>query len=573
VEAEKSALSVRCAAEQLGRPVLAIGLGGCWGWRGCIGKTTNANGARVDELGPSNDFGLVFWHDRDVIVAFDANAATNVKVQRARRALVVELIKLRAHVRVFDLPAEGGVNGPDDYIGKYGSRAFWELVDAALEPEAFDRATKILAKVAELNRKHAVVTEQGKTLVITEARDPILERSVVTRSSFADFRNQYLNEYLDEGKKRKPVGHVWLTHPHRRQYGGIICAPNQEVPGYLNLWKGFAVEPCAGDWTMFREHIRNVICAGEEALYEYVVAWLGHAVQYPNRLPEVALALRGGRGAGKGMFARTFGELFGQHYLQIANTKHLTGHFNAHLQDAIVLFADEAFWAGDKAGESVLKMLVTEPVIPIARKGQDVIQVKNMLHIIIASNHEWVVPAGMDERRFCVIDVSNERQQDHSYFARLQTEMNTGGKAAMLYDLLNHKITVNLRDVPRTTALEEQKTFSMRPEEKWLLDRLMAGRWSDNDSEWGSCVLKERVYGSYSAALQNARFSRVSMQTELGIFLAKVFPSLTGTRRRLNGILQQFWVFPTLAECRAQFDDYSRMRHDWSEREEESTEG
>jgi hypothetical protein len=307
-----------------------------------------------------------------------------------------------------------------------------------------------------------------------------------------------------------------------------------------------------------------VICAGDETVYQYVLAWLAHAVQCPDRLPEVALALRGGRGAGKGIFARTFGELFGQHYLQIANTKHLTGHFNAHLQDAIVLFADEAFWAGDKAGESVLKMLVTEPVIAIERKGQDVFQAKNMLHIIIASNHEWVVPAGMDERRFCVIDVSNERQQDHSYFARLLDEMRTGGSAAMLYDLLNYSIRINLRDVPRTEALAEQKVLSMRAEEKWLLDRLMAGRWSDTDVEWESEVLKERVHGSYSTALQNARFSRASMQTELGIFLKKVFPGLTMKRRRVNGILQQFWGFPTLTECRDQFDDYSRMRHDWS---------
>jgi hypothetical protein len=59
VEAEKSVLAITCAAESQGRRVLPIGLGGCWGWRGRIGKTTDAEGARVDEVGPLPDLDLV----------------------------------------------------------------------------------------------------------------------------------------------------------------------------------------------------------------------------------------------------------------------------------------------------------------------------------------------------------------------------------------------------------------------------------------------------------------------------------------------------------------------------------
>ncbi len=58
-EAEKSVLSITCAAERVGRAVLPVGTGGCWGFRGVIGKTTDANGARVDEKGPLPDFDLI----------------------------------------------------------------------------------------------------------------------------------------------------------------------------------------------------------------------------------------------------------------------------------------------------------------------------------------------------------------------------------------------------------------------------------------------------------------------------------------------------------------------------------
>jgi hypothetical protein len=60
--------------------------------------------------------------------------------------------------------------------------------------------------------------------------------------------------------------------------------------------------------------------------------------------------MRGGRGTGKGMFVRAFGSIFGQHFTHISHSKHLTGNFNAHLEDCVVLFVDEGFWAGDKQG-------------------------------------------------------------------------------------------------------------------------------------------------------------------------------------------------------------------------------
>ena len=56
------------------------------------------------------------------------------------------------------------------------------------------------------------------------------------------------------------------------------------------------------------------------------------------------------------------------------NAKHLVGHFNAHLQHCSVLFADEAFFAGDRSHESVLKGLITEETLLIEPKGVDFIR-------------------------------------------------------------------------------------------------------------------------------------------------------------------------------------------------------
>jgi hypothetical protein len=68
----------------------------------------------------------------------------------------------------------------------------------------------------------------------------------------------------------------------------------------------------------------------------------------------------------------------------------------------------------------------------------------------------------MDERRFCVLDVDPGHQYDRVYFATLARELETGGRAALLYDLLHHSLAdLDLREVPYTEALREQKVLSL----------------------------------------------------------------------------------------------------------------
>jgi len=130
VESEKAVLAMMDAEVRCNRRhALLIATGGCWGWRGVIGKATSPNGARVDEKGALVCFDKVTWTGRDTIICFDANVATNEKVQTARRALTVELEKRGAKMRVVDLPIETDINGPDDFIGKHGAAAFWTLID------------------------------------------------------------------------------------------------------------------------------------------------------------------------------------------------------------------------------------------------------------------------------------------------------------------------------------------------------------------------------------------------------------------------------------------------------------
>jgi hypothetical protein len=190
---------------------------------------------------------------------------------------------------------------------------------------------------------------------------------------------------------------------------------------------------------------------------------MSYAVQHPGRQGEVAVVMRGKEGVGKGVLAKEFGRLFGSHYRHISQAGHLTGHFNAHLQQCSVLFADEAFFAGDRSHESILKALITEETLMIEPKGVDPFPVRNCLHLIMSSNNEWVIPAGADARRYFVVTVSDARKQNHSYFAAIARQMDAGGREALLEHLLKRDLSrFDVRNVPQTDALADQKAHSRR---------------------------------------------------------------------------------------------------------------
>lgn len=129
VEAEKSVLALTAWAQRTGTDLLPVGLGGCWGWRGRIGKAEGIDGSRVDVTGPLPD--LAVCDGRKVYVCLDANVATNSKVQAARAATVRELRKRGCNVLICNLPLVDGVNGPDDLIAVRGDDAMQAVFDGA----------------------------------------------------------------------------------------------------------------------------------------------------------------------------------------------------------------------------------------------------------------------------------------------------------------------------------------------------------------------------------------------------------------------------------------------------------
>ena len=248
-----------------------------------------------------------------------------------------------------------------------------------------------------MNDRYAVVRIGGKTRVVWFEESPAYPGCKVpvfsTIHDFCAFHAKRKKVVIGRnGKERKiGLGKWWIDHDCRRQFDEIVYAPSvitKPASRKLNLWNGFGCEPHKGNCARYIAHLRDNICSGEEAPGEYLLNWMAYVVQFPERQGEVAVVLRGKEGTGKGVVAKHFGQLLGSHFRHIVHAKHLTGHFNAHLQQCSVLFADEAFFAGDRSHESILKALITEETLLIEPKGIDPFPVRNSVHLIMSSNSD-----------------------------------------------------------------------------------------------------------------------------------------------------------------------------------------
>lgn len=441
--------------------------------------------------------------------------------------------------------------------------------------------------LAEMNEKHAVIGDMGgKCRVISEVWDPTLSRWRVSRQTKEDILTRYMNVKIDLGVDNKgnpvrmPLGKWWLDHRLRRQYDTMVFAPGQSVKGAYNLWRGFSCDAIPGDCNLYLTHLRDVVCSGNEEHYEYLLNWMARAVQRPGEPGQVAVVLQGEQGTGKGVTITQFGKLWGHHFLHISSPHHLTGQFNSHLRDCAVLFADEAFFAGDPRHISTLKALVTEDTIMVERKGVDAEIAPNCVHLFMASNHEHVVPAAPEERRFFVLRVSSDHRQDHDYFRKIIEQMGGGGHEALLHLLLSRDIArFSVRDLPKTKALREQKFHTMKSVEQWWHAKLTDGTLLPKHGGWRQVVHVEELAQDYATYLRGWSISntRRGNATAVGQLLSRAIPG--GPKRKQlqepltlsSGGVEQtharpwIYLFPSLVECRAHWDEHFGGPYDWEE--------
>lgn len=421
------------------------------------------------------------------------------------------------------------------------------------------------AQIAKINREYAFIITGGRSAILVEKKsnDGTTKTEYWTVDAFKQF---FSNQTTTVGRNQVKLGDHWLVHPDRRTYRGLIFEPGRNEPEHYNLWQGYSFEPDeAGEWSMFYEHLVKNVCQEDEELFRWVFGWFAHIIQRPADKPGTSLSLRGEQGSGKTIVGKIFGRLIKRHYTLIDQERYLFGNFNSHLSSTILLHSDEGFWGGDPRHVGKLRSIVTSDTQRIEWKGRDSLEVNNYIRLLITTNEDWVVPAAFDERRFAVLDVGNGNQQDGEYFENMIAQMENGGYNALLHELMNFDLeTTNVRVIPETAALSQQKETSMDPVSMYWFSCLQQGNsLLMHKTGWLSVVKTAELHDDCVNYLNRMGYRRVPPYNTFFRKLRSLAPEGAFERRIIGPDRQSAAIIPNLNEARMFFDKKMRVNHDW----------
>ena len=142
--------------------------------------------------------------------------------------------------------------------------------------------------------------------------------------------------------------------------------------------------------------------------------------------------------------------------------------------------------------------------------------------------------------------------------------MENGGCEALLFMLKNRDLSgVEIRNFPKTAALQDQQLQSMDAIEKWFLDVLMQGYFWDESEIWGDYIPTSEIEESLQKSASMTNQKAHSNLTQLGMKLQKLVVGLEKTRVSLGGSGRKYaYKFPPLEDCRREFSKATGVNPD-----------
>jgi hypothetical protein len=402
-------------------------------------------------------------------------------------------------------------------------------------------------------------------------------------------------DYMQGTTKPVTKGSVWLASPTRRTYSKVDFLPGQEdTTPVLNLWTGWAVQPCDGDCSAWLDLVRNVLCGGSDELSTWMLNWLANIVLEPMKKSRTSLVLSSHeQGIGKTLAINYFGKILGEGsgYVSVANGEQITGKFNSHLSRALLLHSEEAIFAGDKKHASIIKSLITDSTRTWEPKNVDPITVKNYVRLVSTSNDDRAAAAQMKDRRYTMIDASGAVLSKSLQDAVVKEFETTGPAALLKYLTQEFKYDP---EIPQTTiktqALFDTQMQNSDPVDAWWLDVLREGvlvpeelkdMTKPQDDDWPAVVASKVLHYSAVLNLRAQGVRRLPVREEF----AKRLNRMVGVkleRKPVRFVLEDVierprdfkeWGFgdrqlaitnmPSLEDCRTAFEEYSGSKVEW----------
>ena len=351
----------------------------------------------------------------------------------------------------------------------------------------------------------------------------IIENDYYFRAKKASAKDYYAKfKFTMKDKANKDVEinpfDVWINNIDRRDISDIIFDPSgKECQSKYNIWKGYKYQK-TGEYEKenikpFVQHIKNIICNGDEVLAEYVIKWFAQIIQTPHKKTAVGMVWRSeAEGVGKNIILNLIKDIMGsEYYYSTSNLEHLIGNFNADAEAKILINMNECLWGGDKKKEGRLKEFITEDSLTINQKGVKTYNINNFANVCITSNSDWIIGINQNDRRWAMIECS-EIKHDSQYY---KTLANTN-----IQDLTNYLWSIDLsefdaRNIIKTKLHHEQVELNMDTaelfwfhilEKKRIYERWLNKPYKIKKSDLHEIYTKSDIFGQHDYKMNNVTF-------------------------------------------------------------------
>jgi len=467
-----------------------------------------------------------------------------------------------------------------------GSRIGADTPDAqfADEPDSEEVEKRPMSAIDLMFHSHSLITLGNSYLVLEEYTDETGRAKIETYGEKAFHMANVDKFYIDDDTGKKIfLSRVWIMNEKRRTYHGFTFNPKTIGPvgRCYNQWRGFEYSPANIDMKAAKKgcdkylrHIRDVVCGGNVSDYKWIMNYFAQMVQTPWKKPETAIVITGRKGAGKSLTFDVMGHLAKDYYILTADKRMMLGNFNSHMENVIVFQFEEAFWAGDKAAEGKLKLLISGNHHIIERKGYEPYMVGNFARVLITSNSDWAIPATFDERRFAVFACLGLRIGDKAYFNAIYGQLQANGGAgykALMTVLMGWDVDQTLVHVPpKTQALADQKQETLSHVGSWVYASLESGAQIgadggfDEGEGWLQLVPGNELHSGYKMHLKEGGFRYPKPLNGFGRELISILgEACWRDQKHLDGKTRRVFRFARLEDCRKAYEKWFGHEIDW----------
>jgi hypothetical protein len=255
----------------------------------------------------------------------------------------------------------------------------------------------------------------------------------------------------------------WVNDENMKTYYLYNYYPNPNVcpANCKNLWKPFPILKTPLDESADTSKITDFMKTLLGDCYDYVLEWLAHIVQKPERKTEVCILLYGSQGCGKS----TIGEYLLRKIIGLdkmiitSKADKMFGKF-VNTQGKLLAVLNECSGKDTFNICDILKDAISMTTTEQEKKGVDAVAVTDYTNFIFTTNNINSVKIEEGDRRFMPIEINSVLKNNVAYFKELYA------------DLDNDKIMRKFYEELMERKLEEFNPSRDRPMTELRLDML-----------------------------------------------------------------------------------------------------